>query len=75
MDDQSTEGEYTGPEEVELLRKLLERADEEVRLLTEIRNDLKTFLTDWVAANTAPSDPAVKVTLTWGKPQDIPKGT
>jgi hypothetical protein len=54
------------------LRQLLERADIEIGLLTEIRDTLTEFLKDWKAANT--EHPATKVILTWGSPQAIPKG-
>lgn len=42
--------------------------------LDNIDDTLSTFLSDWLEENTAPSDPAVKVTVVWGEPQPISKG-
>ena len=69
--DQSVE-EERGEEST--LRKLLERSDRQIELLEGISTTLTRFLKEWEAANTEPSHAAVKVILTWGEPQDIPKG-
>jgi hypothetical protein len=65
----------------ELLRELIEIGREQIEKLDElicvdkgISATLTSFLTQWEAANTGPVDPAVKVILTWGEPQPIPKG-
>jgi len=43
--------------------------------LQTISTTLSTFLADWTKENTPPPPgPAVKVTVTWGPPQYIPKG-
>jgi hypothetical protein len=71
------EGEFTGHEEVELLRQLVEGQHHESDLLTQvisllgdtvgllgtISTNLSTFLTEWTAANTEPSHPAVRGVL------------
>jgi len=86
MDDQSGQfaGEFTGHEEVQLLRQLVEgqheqestlesvadllrdmlgRFDRTIDALQTISTNLSTFLADWEAANTEPSNPATSAVL------------
>ena len=59
---------------VEGLKAQLASIDESLSTLEVFSTNFSDFITAWQQANTAPPNPATRVTVTWGPPQTIPKG-